>query len=71
MSTKDERNYKTVPENYISSYTSLGFCTVNVYEIIEKTMEWEPLEKKKTLIEILRKRKDSSAGVTIFDFCFL
>lgn len=49
MSTKDERNYKTVPENYISSYTSLGFCTVNVYEIIEKTMEWEPLEKKKNI----------------------
>lgn len=46
MSTKDERNYRTVPENYISSYTSLGFSTVNVYEIIEKTMEWEPLEKK-------------------------
>lgn len=57
MSTKDERNYKTVPENYISSYTSLGFCTVNVYEIIEKTMEWEPLEKKKNIDWDIKKKE--------------
>lgn len=29
-----------MPEDYISSYSLLGFCTLHIYVITEKTMEW-------------------------------
>jgi len=46
MSTKGENKQRIMPENYISSYSSLGFYTALVYTFTEKTTEWNGVTYK-------------------------